>query len=51
MEMVENIDKLLFYINTSIFTALNERLCVQQYMVNTLEQQIMPMYVSFVYPV
>lgn len=47
-EMVENINKLLFYINTPIFNAPNVRVCVQQYRVNTLEYKIMPMYVSFV---
>lgn len=31
MEMVGNIDKLLLNINTSIFTAPNVRVCVQQY--------------------
>lgn len=46
--MVENIDKLLFYRNTSIFTDPNVCVCVQQYRVNTLEYKIMSMYVSFV---
>lgn len=46
--LMENIDKLLFYINTSILAEPNVRLCVQQSRVNTPEYKITPMYVSFV---
>lgn len=45
---MENIDKLLLCINSSIFTSPNVRVCVQQHRVNTLGYKIMPLYVSFV---